>query len=533
MHKSFNIILFFSLGLSLVLFGCGGGSSSDETGVNPTPSAVISGPSEVFVGTSATLSASGSDPQGQILTYEWSLVSRPPGSQSALQPTAGSTTTFTPDTAGQYRVRLTATNTLNLSASTERTVTGRSSFVSDQNAVTRALISTSDAGIAAAAAITTTSNDLRFVKIGANGLQQWERTFGGLRDNLPSAIIEISANEFIVFGDGISPGTDRYAFFMAQITQNSDTMIYFDSFAGDCFLNAAKRLSNGDYLLAGTLEEGNTSRALFATVNASGGGTVVESWPFDGADSGIDIHQASNGDYLLLGEIEISGSDTDIFLARVSSGTPAPVWTRTYGGTGHDLPEAVGDYSGGFFIIGSTNSAPSTQFYDIFILRVDGSGDPIESPFPGHLIGEENGHDFFMSMAKLSPSEGAIIGATQQGGSWNIYLDRIDFTNLANGSGTVISRPQDDLGIFVLPTNPSSPSTSNLRIGALVDGAMVNFQNPANFDFTGSLWVAETSPDGELLSAAATLSSAAAAISDAPQETEDLPAVRFSRSSRR
>lgn len=94
--------------LMFVTFGCGG-SSSKESNINqaPTASAVYS----VVSGGQFTLDASGSsDANGDLLTYIWSLDSKPFGSKASLLNTTIDKPTFTPDVVGMYVFTLTVSD---------------------------------------------------------------------------------------------------------------------------------------------------------------------------------------------------------------------------------------------------------------------------------------------------------------------------------------------------------------------------------------------------------------------------------------
>lgn len=88
---------------------CGGDSSGGTT--NRPPSADAGSDRSVAVGQTVTLDASGSsDPDGDVLTFTWSLDAAPVGTSAKLSQPGGARTELTPDMPGTYEVTLTATD---------------------------------------------------------------------------------------------------------------------------------------------------------------------------------------------------------------------------------------------------------------------------------------------------------------------------------------------------------------------------------------------------------------------------------------
>ncbi len=82
---------------------------TEDTG-NP-PTAVAGEDRTVSVNEAVTLDGSGStDPDGDTLSYQWSLSSKPVGSQATITNANEAQAQFTPDTAGTYRFRLKVTD---------------------------------------------------------------------------------------------------------------------------------------------------------------------------------------------------------------------------------------------------------------------------------------------------------------------------------------------------------------------------------------------------------------------------------------
>ncbi|MEM9073531.1 MAG: MopE-related protein [Myxococcota bacterium] len=87
-------------------------SSVDEGDVCPRfpPTVTCPGDRSVTVGDAVALSGGGSDPDGGSVSFAWTVVSRPAGSSANPSPANAASTTFTPDAAGTFTLRLCVTD---------------------------------------------------------------------------------------------------------------------------------------------------------------------------------------------------------------------------------------------------------------------------------------------------------------------------------------------------------------------------------------------------------------------------------------
>lgn len=96
--------------LSVTLVACGGGKSngsSTEGTANNIPVSISGENQNVIAGQTVNLDGSlSSDSDGDNLSYEWTIYSKPSGSKAQLSNINSVKPTFTPDLEGEYKIRL-------------------------------------------------------------------------------------------------------------------------------------------------------------------------------------------------------------------------------------------------------------------------------------------------------------------------------------------------------------------------------------------------------------------------------------------
>lgn len=124
-------------------------AGSGSPGGNRAPTANAGPDRSVTVGTLVTLDgAMSSDPDGDQLTYRWTLESRPAGSQATLSGTTAAQVTFTADVAGQYVARLVVNDGTVDSAPDTITITAGSNAPPVGSVITEVRVSNTSASAA-------------------------------------------------------------------------------------------------------------------------------------------------------------------------------------------------------------------------------------------------------------------------------------------------------------------------------------------------------------------------------------------------
>ena len=109
-----------------LLHGCGGGGNnggSTDATVNSTPIADAGTDQKVATGNLVTLNGSGTDADGDSLTFIWELTTVPDGSVASLSNNSSKTPTFTADIDGQYVATMTVSDGTQESAPDSVTIT--------------------------------------------------------------------------------------------------------------------------------------------------------------------------------------------------------------------------------------------------------------------------------------------------------------------------------------------------------------------------------------------------------------------------
>ncbi|MHA1978734.1 MAG: hypothetical protein ACW98I_17670 [Candidatus Hodarchaeales archaeon] len=232
----------------------------------------------------------------------------------------------------------------------------------------------------------TNSEDMFLVKTNANGVMEWNKTYGGLEDDEAVAIIQAVDSGFMIAG----VTNTYYSFFDEwRLTEHLDA----------------------DTWLMKTDENGSEEwKRIFE-------GTVDEEWA-------TDLIQTVDGDFVFSGSVGTQNlGRKDACLVKINE-DGLLIWNQTYGGTEEEYPESIiQTKEGGFVIAGSTNSLSAGKS-DVWLVKTDETGLLIWNQTYGGL--EEDGAE-----AVIQTNDGgfAIAGFTRSQGAgnsdaWIIKTDR-------------------------------------------------------------------------------------------------------------
>ncbi|MEK6152754.1 hypothetical protein WIW50_05820 [Flavobacteriaceae bacterium 3-367] len=314
-------------------------------------------------------------------------------------------------------------------------------------------------------------NDYWLLKLDADGSLQWNKTYGGSKDDRGQSVIQTLDGGYAIVGYAMS--------------------------------------DDGD----GSNNEGFHDNWILK-LDASGTVEWERSFGFSGHDHSYDVVQTADGGYFFVGFLDVTASNGEGNVGKGSSsltrhgvgefwGTKLDaagnlVWRRFFGGTNNDRAYGVvAAQDGGFVITGSSESADfdisnTKGSYDFWVVKVSNTGDLVwERSFGGSGIDKSYG------IARTSDNAYVITG--------NTFSTDTDISK-NNGESDVWLIKVDDNGNLIWErTYGGTLFDAARKVRALADGGFLVSGNSKSTDLNATsnagendLWVIRTDSEGNL-----------------------------------
>jgi hypothetical protein len=191
---------------------------------------------------------------------------------------------------------------------------------------------------------------------------------------------------------------------------------------------------------------------LASTAIADPGDTLwTRTYGGSGQDPASCVRQTTDGGYIVVGYTDSFGAGgADFYLVRTDANGDT-LWTRTYGGSGHDYGKRIQETTdGGYIIVGYTESfgaGAEDLAEDFYLVKIDAKGDTLWTRTYGGSL-REQAHD----VQQTTDGGYIIAGWTDESGNCDFYLVKTDtngdtlWTRTYGGSDT-------DLGYSVQQTS--------------------------------------------------------------------------------
>lgn len=259
--------------------------------------------------------------------------------------------------------------------------------------------------------------DYWVVKIDANGIKQWDKTFGGIDNDYLVSIQQTTDGGYILGGYSASDiGGDKTEnnrdnedlnfskgdYWAIKINANG-TKQWDKTFGGTLAerLYSLQQTADGGYILGGSSASGISGDKTEANkgnsgwdywivkIDANGAKQWDKTFGGTGSDEMYSLQQTADGGYILGGssESDVGGDKTeksrgqnDYWAVKINaSGTKQ--WDKTFGGTSDDNMSSLQQTTDGGYVLGGTSesriSGDKTENnvgFDYWVVKIDASG---------------------------------------------------------------------------------------------------------------------------------------------------------------
>jgi hypothetical protein len=269
---------------------------------------------------------------------------------------------------------------------------------------------------------------------------------------------------------------------LAQASDTSWTRTYGGSRSDAAY--CVQQTPDAGYIITGhTRSFGGGSYEIYLIRTDQNGDTLwTKTYGGAGHDGSYSLDQTSDGNYIIAGHVGSSGPPyDDVYLLKVDD-FGVTLWTKVYGGPQVDRAHAVQQTSDGGYIVAGYTESFGAGISDIYLLKTDANGDTLWTK----VYGGSNSDD---AWAVRQTSDGGYVLAaftsSVGAGSYDAYLLKTD----ANGD-TLWTKTYGGIGadrVFSIEQLPDGGYIATGYTGSFGSGAtdLYLIRTNANGD---SLW---------------------------------------------
>ena len=222
-------------------------------------------------------------------------------------------------------------------------------------------------------------SDIFVVKLDSSGNLLWAKTIGGKGYDYGNSIQQTLDRGYIITGETSNSGSKYFLDIFVVKLDSSGNLLWaktIGEISYDDYSNSVYETLDGGYIIAGhTFGFGAGNFDVFIIkLDASGSFSWAKTIGGPEKDESYSIQQTLDGGYIIVGETESFGvGESDIFVVKLDSSGNL-LWAKTIGGPEKDESYSIQQTSdGGYIIVGDTSSIKKRN-YDIFVIKLDSSG---------------------------------------------------------------------------------------------------------------------------------------------------------------
>jgi hypothetical protein len=279
------------------------------------------------------------------------------------------------------------------------------------------------------------------IKTDSFGDTMWTKTYGGTDYDYGHSVQQTSDGGYIIVGGTHSFGAGSGDVYLVKVDLSGDTT-WTKNYGGTAldWGRLVQQTSDEGYIIAGTTESfGAGGYDVYLIKTDSLGDTLWSKTYGGGADDcGCEVQQTSDGGYIIAGYTSSFGAGSaDVYLVKVDLSGDT-IWTKTYGGTNMDRGFSVQETSDDGYIIAGTTVSFGAGAFDVYLIKTTSFGDTMWTKTYGGTNWDEG-----RSVQQTSDDGYIITGYISSfgAGDTNVYLLKTDtegdtlWTKTCGGAG--------------------------------------------------------------------------------------------------
>jgi hypothetical protein len=370
---------------------------------------------------------------------------------------------------------------------------------------------------------TTAVNDYWLLKLDAEGNLQWNKTYGGSKDDRGQSVVQTSDGGYAIVGYAMSDdgdGSNNEGFhdnWILRLDANGNILWEKSfGFSGHDHSYDVIETSDGGLFFTGFLDvtssggEGNTGKGNYLTRHGVGefwgtkldvDGNLVWRRYFGGTnnDRSFGVLEANDGGLLMVGASESNDFDIsnskgsyDFWVVKVSN-TGALLWERSFGGTGIDKSYDIVKTNDNAYVITGNTFSTDTDISrnngesDVWLIKVDDNGNLVwEKTFGGTAFDAARGLSLtaaggFAIAGNSKSLDGDLQENKGENDLWVIKTDsegNITYQSTFGGSGLDygFDTLETEDGGLILVGETASDDFPNLQLRGMTDLVVIKIK---------------------------------------------------------
>jgi hypothetical protein len=248
--------------------------------------------------------------------------------------------------------------------------------------------------------------DVYLLKTDSSGSLEWDRVFGGQRDDRAEEVQQTTDGGYVIVGDS------RDSVYLLK-TGSSGNLEWEHWYGGDGdeWGHSVRQTADGGYIVAGDTRSFGSGWSDVYLIKTDPSGNVQWQKAFGAADNevGFSVRQTSDGGYVISGLTEsVTPDEANVYLLKTDSSGNLE-WERVFSGLGEAYGLSVQQTADGGYVVAGRMLASGPENWDGYLIKTDSSGNmEWQQTFGGPSI------DWLRSVQQTADDGYILVGYTER-----------------------------------------------------------------------------------------------------------------------